>query len=244
MNPIAIFNALDWTQALLYSIAILSTLSYLAALLLKLDKKSLFREYAQAFTVAVWLALGIRSTLAELYSIPSESMVPTLLIGDHLLVNKAIYGHHIPFTKGRVFNWRKPKRGEIVIFVPPASENRFQTFVKRCVGLPGDILEVRDKVIYINGNASDYPQSIRTGPTYASNVDMGMTVFRPQGQILRHSNRDWYGPITIPAACYWMMGDNRDNSKESRFFGPIPEEDLRGRPLFRYYPFDRLGFVQ
>jgi signal peptidase I len=263
MEFFQLYLGLDFTEKLLYGAAFVCTLTWLIAFLLRIDKKNLLREYAEAGTVAVWLALAIRFSLVEAYSIPSESMVPTLEINDHLLVNKLIYGYHLPFHKGRILDWRKPHRGEIVIFIPPS--NPLQSYVKRCVGLPGDVLEVRDKHIFINGKPGDWPQANYVIPALPENQnDMRLyspaspgwpesitipanTYWASEGPMALGAptgkpwNRDWYGPVTVPAHCYWMMGDNRDFSSDSRYWGPVPEENLRGTPLFRYWPITRLG---
>src|SRR3954466_1850118 len=221
---------LDVTEKLLYGAAFLCTIVYILCLLFRVPKKSIIREYAETGTVAVWLALGIRFTLVEPYSIPSESMRNTLLVNDHLAVNKFIYGYHLPFQKGRVLALHHPKRGDIVIFIPPI--NPLQTYVKRCVALPGDVLEVRDGDIFINGQPSDYPQAIHEGQrvgkgqwndfriyapasaewfnsitvtahTYWAEEGGASQVRMPAGAVW---NKDWYGPLTIPAHTYWMMG--------------------------------------
>ncbi len=243
MSLAQIFHNMDWTEIILYGVAFFSTLSYAASLLLRLPRSHAFRETAESFTVAVWLALGIRYALVEPYEIPSESMVPTLLVGDHLLVNKCIFGWHIPGISGRVAFWREPHRGDVVIFIPPIDP--WQSYVKRCVALPGDVLEVKNKIVYIDGRPDDYPQAVRTSFTFPPQaVQSGPNgVWEPPGTTLKYRNRDWYGPVTVPAGCYWMMGDNRDYSYDSRFWGPVPAGNLRGEPLFRYYPFDRMGTV-
>jgi len=151
------FKGFDGVEQFLYATAAVSTLWFGLALAIKAKKEAWFREYGEALFVAVWLALIIRATLVEVYSIPSESMVPTLLVEDHLVVSKLTFGWHIPFTHGRVLEFKKPKRGDIVIFVPPSSPQ--QSFVKRCVGIPGDVIEVRDKILFVNGHAADFQTS-------------------------------------------------------------------------------------
>jgi signal peptidase I len=303
------FMEYDSTERLLYSLAVLFTLWFALALLLKAKKKSNFREWGEAGFVAVWLALGIRILLVEAYSIPSESMVPTLLIKDHLVVGKLAFGWHLPGTQGRVLAWKKPKRGDIVIFVPP--HQRKLSYVKRCVGLPGDSVEVRAKQVYINGQPAEHPfsygrlatlapasapalqaayegfkaqanpradsyQTTWLGPlqlpagTYYEEAALGFVrvyarlidqpgpgdlelmpkAFRApadqQDWTAAHKlgNRDWFGPYKLQDGEYWMMGDNRDNSADSRYFGPVRYEALRGTPLFRYWPPSRMGLVR
>ena len=295
----------------------------LLALILKVDKKHWFRDWAEAGFTAVWLALGIRIVLVEAFEIPSESMVPTLLIHDHLLVSKTTFGWPVPFGHGRFLKFRDVKRGEIVIFVPPHMPKL--SYVKRCVGIPGDTLEVRGKLVYINGQEAEVPssyghltalapaslapleeqyedflalrkpkvealradndaymaalyQTTWLGPfklpmgTYyleaaaaavrsrARLLDLpgaGTYEIEPKGEAEpvvpgqpnwtrdhKLGNRDWFGPYTLASDEYWMMGDNRDNSLDSRYFGPVKAEALRGTPLVRYWPLDRAGFVR
>jgi signal peptidase I len=307
----------DFVERLLYTIAVVSTVCFALALKLKVRKEHWFREYSEAFFTAVWLALAIRATLVEVYSIPSESMVPTLLVNDHLAVSKVNYGWNIPFTKGRVLQFSKPKPGDIVIFVPP--NNRKLSYVKRCAAVPGETIELRGKKLYVNGTLREFPQSYafmrQPDPVavsvmkpefdryYLANsaafeklrsrgdsalVDesqrhewkspydiqgqgifyLGMNAVKweviarindlpaagepqllPKGHVQEQiwkglGNRDWYGPLTLGPGEYWMMGDDRDNSWDSRFFGPVPEEYIRGKPLFRYWPPARIGFVK
>ena len=232
------FLEFDVTERILYGAAIFCTFSYLISLIMKMDKKSVFREYATAGFVAVWLALGIRSTIIENYEIPSESMVPTFLVGDRLFVSKFVFGWHIPGVEGRVFDFNKPERGDIVIFVPPHKPK--QAYVKRCVAVPGDTIEVKDKMIFINGKPADHPQAQRMGITLqAEQRQMGMWAEGMRDGWLY--NKDWMGPYTLPENMYWMMGDNRDNSFDSRYFGPVPYENVRGKPLLRYWPLGRFG---
>ncbi len=316
------FMQYDGTERFLYALAALFTLWYLAALLLRwkgLPRRHWFHEWGEAGFSAVWLALIIRALLVEAYSIPSESMVPTLLVGDHLLVSKTTFGWPDPFGPGRVLRFRAVRRDEIVIFAPPNQPK--VSYVKRCVGVPGDVVEVRDKVVYINGRPADVPYSYgrlaavapaslhaldaayaaylarpgvaaaRTrddfgaveesatwlGPfhlptgtyyleaapdyvrAYARIEDMataGAYQVEPRGAVEpvvpgqpdwardHHlGNRDWFGPYRLGPDEYWMMGDNRDNSLDSRYFGPVSSSELKGTPIVRYWPPDRLGVV-
>lgn len=151
--------------------------------------KSVAREYTEAFVIAIILAVIIRMFVVEAFKIPSGSMIPTLLIGDHLLVNKFIY----KFTQ--------PKRGDVIVFKYP--DNPSRNFIKRIIGVGGDKIEVRDKVVYVN----DEPQD----ESFTQHV-------LPEILPARYSPRDNFGPITIPAHAYFMMGDNRDSSLDSRFW--------------------------
>ena len=325
MNLLQQYMEYDFTERLLYTAAAVTTLWFILALVSKKDKKHWFRDWGEAGFTAVWLALAIRALLVEAYEIPSESMVPTLLIQDHLLVSKTTFGWHLPFTHGRVLKFRDVKRGEIVIFVPPSAPK--QSYVKRCVGLPGDTVEVRNKLVYINGQLAELPTSYgrltKVAPTALEMLSSQGRAYvdshSPQIQALRAAgrmaeaarlgyqttwlgpfqlasgtyyleaaplfvraygrladapgvgefetfpknyqdpkpapdskqpdwmadhhlgNRDWFGPYTLAGDEYWMMGDNRDNSSDSRYFGPVKADALRGTPLLRYWPLDRLG---
>ncbi len=311
------FQGFDGVEQFLYATAFISTIWFAAALIAKAKKEHWFREYGEALFVAVWLALGIRATLVEVYSIPSESMVPTLLIKDHLVVSKLSYGWHLPFTKGRVLQFKKPKRGDIVIFVPPNDEQK--TFVKRCLGVPGDLIEIRCKKLFVGGKPAELEtsygelkslapsgekairplfeaygsrrslelQQLKTksgqeaflreaqkrewlGPLSTTagtyNVDASPFNVRVYARLADipsagelnclpprmdepkiwggKGNRDNFGPYQLKPGEYWMQGDNRDNSSDSRYFGPVPEENLRGTPLLRYWPMDRMGLVR
>jgi len=155
----------DFVERLLYTIAAVSSVAFFLAWVFRVKKEHWFREYSEAFFTAVWLALIIRATLVEVYSIPSESMVPTLLVDDHLVVSKFSYGWHVPYTKGRILKLGSPKRGDIVIFVPPNHPQL--SYVKRCVGVPGNTIEVRAKQVYVNGALSEVPRPSPScgGPT-------------------------------------------------------------------------------
>jgi signal peptidase I len=322
------FAELDFTERLLNGLALLLSAWFAAALGLRLlgriRKAHWFYDWSWSGFSAVWLALIIRATLVEAYSIPSESMVPTLLISDHLFVSKTTYGWHVPFTQGRKLKYRDVKRGEIVIFIPPHVK---QSYVKRCVGLPGDSVEVRGKRVFINGEPAEVPysygrlervpegsraqlldardrylaerlpvlqalqaqgrqaqaqaESQRTtwiGPLSTADgtyyLEASAVFQRVYGRLTDTpkvgelelwpkeasapvapghqdwarerglGNRDWFGPYTLQAGEYWMMGDNRDNSSDSRFFGPVREEALRGTPLVRYWPIARAGRIR
>ena len=179
--------------------------------------KSVVREYAEAILIAVVLALLIRTFVVQAFKIPSGSMIPTLIIGDHILVNKFIYGLHLPFTDATVFAMTLPKRGDVIVFKYPEDESK--DFIKRVIGEPGDTLEVKDKELYVNGKTLNEPYVIHQDPT----------IF-PKG----NQPRDNLGPVTVPAGDYFVMGDNRDQSLDSRFWGFVKEDKIIGR-AFRVY---------
>jgi signal peptidase I len=202
--------------------------------------KSQFREILEAVVVALLLAAVVRVFVVQAYKIPSRSMVPTLLVGDHILVNKFIYGIKIPGTDYRLPRLREPRRGDVVVFVPPDDPTR--DFIKRIVGLPGDTIEVRAKKVYVNGRPSDQeahvihvderPVTEVAGPVSASVRDCEFP--RPGSDVFR----DWFGPCAVPAGHYFMMGDNRDQSQDSRFWGYVPMKDIRGKAFVIYWSWD------
>lgn len=184
-------------------------------------KKGKFREYVEAFGIALVIALVVRTLLIQAFKIPSSSMENTLLVGDHIFVNKFIYGYHIPFTKGRVLQFKSPERGDIIVFVFP--EDTEKDFIKRVIGIPGDEVEVRQKTVYLNG------QPIRED--YARFVEGA----DPEGLVRA---RDDMPAIKVPAGKYFVMGDNRDRSYDSRFWGFVDAEAVIGKAMFIYFSID------
>ncbi len=179
------------------------------------------KDYAESIIIALIIALFIRAFFIQAFKIPSSSMVPTLLIGDHLLVNKFIYGTHIPFTDKVVIRIKNPKRGDILVFKCPVDEGKY--YIKRVIGEPGDTVEVKNKTIFINGKKIYDP--------WGKNYDN--TIY-PKGS----NPRDNFGPYTVPAESYFVMGDNRDASYDSRFWGPVEYKYIRGAPLITYFSWD------
>lgn len=182
---------------------------------MKGKKKSTLREYTEAILIALVLAFFIRSFIVQAFKIPSGSMIPTLLVGDHILVNKFIFGPEIPFTNIRPFTLQRPKRGEVVVFLEPVE--RKKDFIKRVIGLPGETVQVIDRQVYINGK----PLKHQNYAYYASS------------RYVR--GLDNFGPITVPENCYFMMGDNRENSSDSRVWGPVPFELMKGKAFMIYW---------
>jgi signal peptidase I len=183
--------------------------------------KGKVREYIEAFAVALLIALVVRTLVIQAFKIPSSSMENTLLIGDHIFVNKFLYGYHIPFTKGRVIQFSRPERGDIIVFVFP--EDKSKDFIKRVVGIPGDTVEIRQKQLYVNGQ----PMSEK----YARFAD-GATI---DGFV---RSRDNLPPIRIPPDKLFVMGDNRDRSYDSRFWGFVDMDAVIGKALFIYFSVD------
>lgn len=186
------------------------------------SKRSRFRENAEAIFIAVIIALFIRTFVVQAFKIPSGSMKPTLQIGDHILVNKFIYGVKIPYLNMLLLPVKKPQRGDIVVFKYPLDPKK--DFIKRVIGLPGDVVEIRDKTIYVNGQRLNH--------------DAG--VFRDPHII--PGTRDNLGPISVPKDALFVMGDNRDESYDSRFWGFVPVRDVNGKAFIIYWSWDSEDF--
>jgi len=192
-----------------------------------------FKEWMEVGFTAVLLAFLIRSFVVQAFKIPSSSMENTLLIGDHLIVNKFIFGVQIPFTDKFVVRFRPPHHDEIFVFRYPKDPSR--DFIKRCVGLPGDVIELKNKILYRNGQALDEPYVVHKGPL---SIRMDDPYISPEEKLIFN-----YGPVTVPADCFFAMGDNRDFSSDSRFWGFVPYDNLRGTPLVIYWPPNRIRIV-
>ncbi|MBT6147593.1 MAG: signal peptidase I, partial [Gemmatimonadetes bacterium] len=183
-----------------------------------------FREYGTSILVAVGLALLIRSTIVQAFYIPSGSMEDTLFVGDYLLANKFVFGApiEIPLVDAplmRLPAFRDPRQGDIVIF--RSLEEAGRDLIKRCVAVGGQTVEVRDKVLYVDGQVlPDAPDG--------KFVDR---VIYPAGSRVR----DNFGPLTVPEGHFFMMGDNRDRSRDSRYFGPVPREKIKGKAMIIYW---------
>ena len=186
-------------------------------------RKSTAREYFESICVAVILALFVRTFVVQAFKIPTGSMEPNLLIGDHLLVNKFNFAPTLAGVENMVLPIDPIRRGEIIVFKYPEEPER--DFIKRVIGLPGETLELRNKRVFINNMPLDEPYVHYLFPPgedeAPSDFDVRMT----------------YGPVTVPAGHYFMMGDNRDNSQDSRYWGFLPREYVKGKALFVYFSF-------
>lgn len=187
--------------------------------------KSKFIEYAEAIIIAILIAFFIRTFVVQAFKIPSGSMKPTLQIGDHLLVNKFIYGIKVPFLRKTLISISEPKRGDVVVFIYP--EDRSKDFIKRVIGVGGDTIEIRNKKIFLNG----LPYSDAHG-VYADD-------FIIPGSI---QPRDNYGPFTVPRGALFTMGDNRDQSYDSRFWGVVEMKDVLGKAMIIYWSWNSEAF--
>lgn len=194
-------------------------------------KKPWYREYSEALIVAAILALIIRTFVVQAFKIPSGSMEDTLLVGDHLLVNKFLFGTSIPFTDSRILPIRHPERGDIIVFEFPEDKDKpffeRRDFIKRVVGTPGDVVEVRNKQVFVNGERFVLEQEVHKEP------DLIPGSVNP---------RDFMAPVKVPAESYFVMGDNRDRSFDSRFWGFVPMDRIKGLAFIKYWSWDSQQF--
>ena len=205
------------------------------------------------FLPVLAIVLGTRQLLAEAFRIPSGSMEPTLLVGDWLFVNKLRFGPHIPFTSHSLPGYASPTRGDVAVFISPPQDVTIRispdqvtpTLVKRIVGIAGDTLLMRDGQLTVNSAVVSSPTAFVLPDVVA---DQPQAIFTWQHQIEIRGSRfgppvptpslhEW-GPLVVPAASFFMMGDNRDDSVDSRYYGPVPRANLLGTPMFVYYSYD------
>jgi signal peptidase I len=209
-------------------------------------RRSALWRNLKAIALPVALFLVIRTFLVEAYRIPSGSMIPSMLIGDWLFVNKLRYGPRVPFTSLRLPGYAEPRRGEIAVFTSPLQRDQphdpTPTLVKRIVALSGDTLFMRGGLLHVNGIPQRLGYAAGRGQDsvdelfdWQKPVGLRRSRFGPAPEQPTHD--DW-GPLVVPPAHYFMMGDNRYNSKDSRYWGFVPRENLRGRPMFVYYSYN------
>ncbi len=190
-------------------------------------RRSVLREYYEAFLVAVILALFARTFVFENFKIPSGSMENNLLVGDHLVVNRFIFAPHHDTPLHRLLPYRAPRRGDVVVFRFPEDPRR--DFIKRCVAVAGDTVEIREKVLYINGVPQDEPYVVHKDPITWPDLP-GIPESRRR--------RDNFGPYTVPPGTIFCLGDNRDNSYDSRYWGAVPLSYLKGRAVVIYWSYE------
>ncbi|HJV66316.1 MAG TPA: signal peptidase I [Geomonas sp.] len=187
--------------------------------------KHIVREYVESILIAVLLAMVIRTFIVQAFKIPSGSMEDTLAIGDHILVNKFIYGSKIPFTNTRLLKIRDPQRGDVIVFEYP--EDPSKDFIKRVIGTPGDTVQVINKRVYVNGKLYANPHEVH----------------KESDTIPKEMNpRDFTDQIKVPANSYFVMGDNRDRSYDSRFWGFVSMDKIKGLAFIKYWSWDSEKF--
>ncbi|MGQ9646956.1 MAG: signal peptidase I [Thermodesulfobacteriota bacterium] len=190
-----------------------------------MGKKKIFKEYVEPIVIAILIALVIRTFVVQAFKIPSSSMEPTLQVGDHLLVNKFIYGIKFPFVHTKYFQFKKPQRGDIIVFIYP--KDRSKDFIKRVIGTEGEKVEIIQNKIYINNQPIDDPWGHYDERSAATRYLHPMERF---------------GPVTVPANSLFVLGDNRDNSQDSRFWGFVNVNEVKGKALIIYFSWD--GYAQ
>ncbi len=188
------------------------------------SKKSVAREYFESIVIAVILALFVRTWAVQAFKIPTGSMENNLLIGDHLLVNKFVFGPMSSSVERALLPVRDIRRGDVVVFKYPEEPER--DFIKRVIGLPGESLELRNKKVYINGAPLDEPYVHFLDPSHSLQ------------EVTSFDVRERYGPVRVPEGHYFVMGDNRDNSQDSRYWGFLPRGHIKGKALMIYWSYD------
>lgn len=225
-------------------------------------KKSPLRDWAESIVIAVVSALILRAFVIQAFKIPSGSMENTLLVGDFLMVNKFLYGTkkgdlllvnfirdgkiggllHLPqgehpFLDSRILTVRQPRRGDIIVFRYPFGN---RDFIKRCVGLPGDTIEITNKILYVNGKPVEEPHAIHRDRMILPGLALRHEEYQKtwaDGEFVRVGRmcRDNFGPVVVGQNSYFMMGDNRDNSEDSRFWGPLKARYIKGKAMIIYW---------
>ncbi len=204
------------------------------------------REWIKSIAIALVIWFFLRALLIQAFRIPSPSMEKTLLVGDFLFVNKALYGAEIPIVKKRLPAFREPKRLDVVVFDSPIEPGT--NVVKRIVGMPGDTLSMVDNRLRVNGEVVAEPHAQRTDPAtdpehpQMRDWQIRYLVGGRNPDSYRPTLKNW-GPIRVPRDSFFVMGDNRDKSYDSRYWGFLGRDRIDGRPLFIYYSFDRSGVL-
>src|SRR5262245_20683328 len=192
-------------------------------------KKSVAREYFESLVIAVALALFVRTFVFQAFKIPTGSMEKNLLIGDHLIVNKMVFAPTVSRVEHAIMPTREIRRGDVIVFKFPEDPER--DFIKRVIGLPGDRIELHRKKVVVNGQPLDEPYVQFLEPPSA------------EGPVKHDDVREEYGPVTVPPDQFFMMGDNRDNSQDSRYWGFLPRSYVKGKALFIYFSFKENGSI-
>jgi signal peptidase I len=210
-------------------------------------------EYARSFFPVLAVVFILRSFLVEPFQIPSSSMVPTLQVGDYILVNKYTYGIRLPVVRTKVLSLNEPQRGDVMVFFPPHMNDTY--FIKRVVGLPGDTVSYRNKVLYVNGEQVERQPVAESPAVSGSRYRLGVEALGDAGHLMQvdamRPARDF--SVLVKPGHYFMMGDNRDNSSDSRIWGQVPEKDIVGKAFavwmhwdsfFSLPSFNRVGTIE
>jgi signal peptidase I len=207
----------------------------------KIKRKSTLREYLEAFAIAGVLAFTVRTFLFQAFKIPSGSMIPTLLVGDHIIVEKFLYNTDIPFISRKI---REIKHGDVIVFEFPRDPNK--DFIKRAIGMPGDTVELKKGVLYINNVEikEDFKENVPYNEDYSGKIFIE-TIDSIEHLTLHQEPRSMisidYGPIKIPDDSYFVMGDNRDNSSDSRIWGFVNKSAIKGKAFIIYWSWGNNG---
>jgi signal peptidase I len=196
-------------------------------------KKSVLREYFESLVIAVVLALFVRTFVVQAFKIPTGSMEQNLLIGDHLLVNKFVFGPALSRAETLLLPMKDIKRLDVIVFKYPEDPER--DFIKRVIGLPGETVELRNKRVYVNGRRLDEPYVyyLEDPPPLPEEMSLSNELLGMSGD-----PRVQYGPVTVPPGHFFVMGDNRDNSQDSRYWGFLPRENIKGKALVIYWSYE------
>ena len=199
-------------------------------------------EYARSFFPVLLIVFVLRSFIVEPFQIPSGSMIPTLQIGDYILVNKYTYGLRLPVLRTKVLSINEPERGDVMVFFPPHKNDTY--FIKRVVGLPGDKVEYRNKVLYVNGDemavsAEEHP--LGRASRYRDATELLGDVSHLRRVSVVDASKDFV--VTVKPGHYYMMGDNRDDSSDSRVWGQVPEEDIVGKAFAIWMHWEKVASV-
>jgi len=203
-------------------------------------RKSPVREWIESLLIAVLIALILRSFLVEAFKIPSGSMIPTLLIGDHIFVNKYVYGIHLPILNKRIVDWSEPERGEVIVFVYPNDPEK--DYIKRVIGVPGDQIMVEGEHVYVNGEkvkqtkAEEYEHTDGIDGTKEKFSLHHISLGDAQFDVIYRKNRyHQRQEFKVKKDHYFVMGDNRDNSSDSRIWGQVPSANIKGRAILVWW---------
>jgi signal peptidase I len=220
---------IDWSEIIYWSLFALLTIGeILVVFVYKLDKKHIVRDWVEPAFEAIIIATILRTFVIQAFAIPTPSMENTLLVGEHPMAVKFAYGLYNPFDNKMILQFKKPHRGDVIIFRDPTGKTNAM-WIKRCIGVPGDTIEMRDKTLYLNGQKLDEPYVVHKDPkTYPA----------------MYTQRDNFAPITVPDGTIFAMGDNRDQSYDSRFWGFLPENKLRGQAVIVYWPINRMKVIK